>query len=255
MGISDLRKDLAAFTREAKEAVRGKSDEEATRAIRSTWKRLFHGSLDSESVKGFARHFRTDRSSTRKQRKGSEASMLKRSEASMLKRSEASLMKQRGGMAPIAYQMNSGIPSATTYGHYPTDASTDPQSKHDMDVYFNSGMSRTAGTESWRFPTVPAGMGSNKVGGGRRRTRRSRKQKGGGSLLETIGQLPFVPGAPLTSVQTGYAAYSGQPSAPSSDPTSTAWSYSNIKGGIDPSSITRIGSDISKLVTPPVPWK
>jgi hypothetical protein len=141
-----------------------------------------------------------------------------------------------------------------TNGHYPTDASTDPQSKHDMDVYFNSGMSRTAGTESWRFPTVPAGMGSNKVGGGRRKTRRSRKQKGGGSLLETIGQVPFLPGAPLTSVQTGYVAYSGQPSAPSSDPTSTAWSYSNMKGIIDPSNITRIDKDINQLVTP-TPWK
>lgn len=237
MGISDLRKDLAAFTNDAKEAVRGKSDEDAMRAIRSTWKRLFHGTLDSESAKGFARHFRSNRSSTRKQRKGS----------------EASLVKQRGGMAPIAYQMNSGIPSATTNGHYPTDASTDPQSKHDMDVYFNSGMSRTAGTESWRFPTVPVGMGSNKVGG-RRKTRRSRKQKGGGSLLETIGQIPFLPGAPLTSVQTGYAAYSGQPSAPSSDSTSATWSYSNIRNPIDPSSITRIGSDINKLVTPS-PWK
>jgi len=228
MGISDLRKDLAAFTKEAKEAVRGKSEEEAMRAIRSSWKRLFHGTLDSESVKGFARHFRSDRSSTRKQR------------------------KQRGGMAPVAYQMGPGIPSAMTNGHFPTDASTDPQSKQDMDVYFNSGMSRTAGTESWQFPTVPAGMGSNKVGGGRR-TRR-RKQKGGGSLLQTIGQVPFLPGAPLTSVQTAYAAYSGQPSAPSSDATSPAWSYSNIKTPIDPSPITRIGSDISKLVTP-TPWK
>lgn len=228
MGIKDLRQDLAAFTKEAKEAVRGKSEEEAVRAIRTTWKRLFHGTLDSESVKGFARHFRTDRS-TRKQR------------------------KQKGGMAPLAYQMNSGIPSATTNGHYPTDASTDPQSKHDMDVYFNSGMSRTAGTESWRFPTVPAGMGSNKVGG-RRKTRRSRKQKGGGSLLETIGQVPFLPGAPLTSVQTGYAAYSGQPSAPSSDATSQAWSYSNLKTAIDPANVTKIDSSISKLVVTP-PWR
>jgi len=228
MGIKDLRQDLAAFTKEAKEAVRGKSEEEAVRAIRTTWKRLFHGTLDSESVKGFARHFRTDRS-TRKQR------------------------KQRGGMAPLAYQMNSGIPSATTNGHYPTDASTDSQSKHDMDVSFNSGMSRTAGTESWRFPTVPAGMGSNKVGG-RRKTRRSRKQKGGGSLLETIGQVPFLPGAPLTSVQTGYAAYSGQPSAPSSDATSQAWSYSNTKSAIDPANVTKIDTSISKLVVTP-PWR
>ena len=190
---------------------------------------MFHGTLDSDSAKGFAKHFQSSRS-TRKQR------------------------KQRGGMAPLAYQMNSGIPSATINGHYPTDASTDPQSRHDMDVYFNSGMSRTAGTESWRFPTVPAGMGSNKVGGGRRKTRRSKKQTGGGSLLETIGQVPFLPGAPITSIQAGYAAYSGQPSAPSSDPTSQAWSYSNLKSAIDPGHITRIGSDINKLVTP-APWK
>jgi len=230
MGISDLRKDLTAFTTEAKKAVHGKTEEEAVKAIRSCWKRLFHGTLDSDSAKGFARHFRTDRSSTRKQR------------------------KQRGGMAPIAYQMNSGIPSAIINGHYPIDASTDPQSRHDMDVYFNSGMSRTAGTESWRFPTVPPGMGSNKVGGGRRKTRRTKKQTGGATLLETIGQIPFLPGAPPTSIQNGYAAYSGQPSTPSSDPSSPAWSYSNLKSAIDPSNVTRIGSDISKLVTP-TPWK
>lgn len=237
MVISELRKDLSAFTNEAKKAVRGKTDEEAVKAIRSTWKRLFYGILDLDSAKGFTKHFRSDRS-TRKQQKGN----------------KASLVKQRGGMAPLAYQMGSGIPSATTHGHYPTDASTDPQSKHDMDVYLNSGMSRTAGTESWRFPIVPAGMGSNKVGG-RRRTRRSRKQRGGGgSLLQTIGQVPFLPGSPTTSVQLAYGAYSGQPSPPSSDPTSSSWSYSNLKSTIDPSNITKIGSDINQLVTP-TPWK
>jgi hypothetical protein len=230
MGIQELKKDLALFTTKGKEIVHAESDDyKAMKALLVLWNSIFHGKLDTDSAKGFVAHFR--------QGKGGKKVRKSR--------------KQRGGAAPIAYQMGPGVPSASTYGHFTTDVSTDTRSQHDLDVYFNSGMSRTAGTETWRFPTVPAGMGSNQVGGRRRRTR---KQRGGGSLLETIGQLPFQAAAPPTAVQTAYAAYSGQPSAPSSDPTSPAWSYSNNRSAIDPASVTRIGSSINQLVTPS-PWR
>jgi hypothetical protein len=228
MTIQELRRDLAAFTKETQAAVhKSSNDIEALKAVQTSWKTHFHGRLDTESAKGFVNHFRQSKS--KKTRRN-----------------------QRGGMAPIAYQMGPGVPSAMTNGTFTTDVSTDKASQHDLDVYFNSGMSRTAGTETWRFPTVPAGMGSNKVGGGRK-TRR-RKQRGGASLLATIGQLPFQAAVPPTMLQTAYSAYSGQPSAPSSDPTSPSWTIPPVKSMIDPGAVTRIGSNISKLVTP-VPWK
>jgi hypothetical protein len=229
MTIQELKKDLATFTKEAKQVVQSaKSDEEAQKELRTLWKRLFHGSLDAESAKGFLHHFRTG--SSKKTRR-----------------------RQRGGMAPIAYQMGPGVPSAMTHGSFPTDVSKDSISQRDLDVYFNSGMSRTAGTEAWRFPTVPAGMGSNQVGG-RRQSRKRKSQRGGGTLLQTIGHIPFLGTAPPSLVQTGYGAYSGQPSQPSSDPTSSVWSLSNTRNPIDPANITKIGSDINSLVTPS-PWK
>jgi len=228
MTIQELRQDLAAFTKETQAAVRKSSNDiDALKAVQTSWKKHFHGRLDTESAKGFVNHFRQSKS--KKTRRN-----------------------QRGGMAPIAYQMGPGVPSAMTNGTFTTDVSTDKASQHDLDVYFNSGMSRTAGTETWRFPTVPAGMGSNKVGGGRK-TRR-RKQRGGASLLETIGQLPFQAAVPPTMLQTAYSAYSGQPSAPSSDPTSPSWTVPPVKSIIDPNVVTRIGSNINQLVTP-VPWK
>jgi hypothetical protein len=231
MGIADLRNDLFNFTKNAKEAVQSSSnDTEALKQIQQLWKKQFHGFLDATSAKGFVAHFKQEKKGTRKNR------------------------KQKGGTAPIAYQMGPGVPSATTYGHFTTDVSTDKPSQHDLDVYFNSGMSRTAGTETWRFPTVPAGMGSNKVGGGRRSTRRNRKQKGGGSLLQTIGQIPFQASVPPSLIQTTYGAYAGHPSAPSSDPTAATWSLIHPKSVIDPANVTKIGSDINQLVTP-TPWK
>jgi hypothetical protein len=231
MGIKELKEDLANFTKKAKAAVESSSTElEALKQIQKLWKEQFHGALDSTSAKGFVGHFKQGKKQTRKNR------------------------KQKGGMAPIAYQMGPGVPSATTYGHFPTDVSTDKPSQHDLDVYFNSGMSRTAGTEAWRFPTVPEGMGSNKVGGGRRATRKNRKQKGGGSLLQTIGQIPFQATVPPSVIQTVYGAYSGQTPAPSSDPTAAAWSLTQSKSMMNPMTVTKIGSDINQLVIP-TPWK
>jgi hypothetical protein len=233
MTIKELKKDLADFTDRAKKAVQAESDEVAAeRAVQSIWKELFHGMLDAESAKGFVAHFQEGKRSKATRRRN----------------------RQRGGMAPIAYQMGPGLPSATLYATVPTDVSTDPASLRSLDATVPKiGMLQTAGTETWRFPTVPATMGSNQVGGRRRRTRRS-KQKGGGSLLETIGHMPFQAMAPPSMIQTGYAMYSGQPSAPSSDPTNPAWSFSSNGSIVDPGMITKIGSDINRLVTP-TPWK
>jgi len=232
--IQDMHNDLDNFKEQAKTlAVKANDSTEAYKQVQTVWKKLFGCALDRESAEGFVRHFRGTPSK---------------------KQSRKRQRKQRGGMAPIAYRMEPGVPSAMTYGNFTTDVSKDATSQHDLDVYFNSGMSRTAGTEAWRFPTVPAGMGSNKVGGGRRSTRRNRKQKGGGSLLQTIGQIPFQATVPPSVIQTVYGAYSGQTPALSSDPTAAAWSLTQPKSIIDPTTVTKIGSDINQLVIP-TPWK
>jgi len=237
MTVQELKKDLAAFTKQATEIVHAESDEyEAVKKLQSAWKDVFHTVLDATSAKGFVKHFKGKSTKSTKPSKSTKATRRR---------------KQRGGMAPLAYQMGPGVPSALTHGNFTTNVATDSRPQHDLDVYFNSGMSRTAGTETWRFPTVPAGMGSNQVGG--RRTRR-RRQRGGASLLESIGQIVNQATVPPSLAQTTYGAYSGQAPAASSDPTVPAWSHSNTSRAIDPSSITRIGSDISQLVSPS-PWK
>jgi len=236
--IQDLHDDLDNFKNQAKSlAIKANDSKEAYKQVQATWKKLFGCMLDRESAEGFVRHFRGATS------------------GSSVKQRSTRRRKQRGGMAPIAYQMGSGIPSAMTYGNFTTDVSKDSTSQRDLDVSFNSGMSRTAGTESWRFPTVPAGMGSNQVGGKRSsRRNRSRKQKGGGTLLQTIGQIPFNASVPPSMIQTAYRDWSGQPSAPSGDVTNSTWKYSTNDTIINPASITKIGDDISRLATPS-PWK
>jgi hypothetical protein len=242
MTVQELKKDLAEFTKRGTEIVHAESDEyEAAKKLQSAWKDVFHTSLDATSAKGFVTHFKG---------KSSKASP-KASRAPKVTRRRR---KQHGGMAPLAYQMGPGVPSALTHGHFTTNVATDSRSQHDLDVYFNSGMSRTAGTETWRFPTVPAGMGSNQVGGRRTRRQRRLRQKGGASLLESIGQIVNQATVPPSLAQTAYGAYSGQAPAASSDPTVPAWSHSNTSRAIDPSSVTRIGSDINQLVSP-APWK
>jgi hypothetical protein len=246
--IDGLRTDLESFKNQAKSlATSATSKEEALKQIQQAWLHIFDCTLDKESAEGFVAQFR-----------GTEE-MMKKKEKKTRRRNR----KQSGGGgitgAPVAYQMGPGVPSAQTYGHFTTDVSKDAQSQHDLDVYYNSGMSRTAGTELWRFPTVPAGMGSNKVGGARSSRKKVRKQKGGAAptlsqMMSNISQMPMVATIPPSSVNTAYASWSGLPSAPSSDPTAHSWKYQSTGTGIDPANVTKIGADISKLAATPA-WK
>ena len=245
--IDGLRTDLESFKNQAKTlAMSAETDQTAVKDIQKAWHRIFDCSLDKESAEGFVAQFR-----------GTEE-MKKKSKTTRRRN-----RKQSGGGgitgAPVAYQMGPGVPSAQTYGHFPTDVSKDAQSQHDLDVYYNSGMSRTAGTELWRFPTVPPGMGSNKVGGARSSRKKVRKQKGGAApslsqIMSNISQLPMMATVPPSSVNTAYASWSGQPPAPSSDPTAHTWKYMSAGTGIDPANVTKIGADISKLAVTPA-WK
>ena len=67
MGITELKKDLATFTKNAKEVVQSSSnDTEALKQIQQLWKKQFHGFLDITSAKGFIAHFKQGKKATRK---------------------------------------------------------------------------------------------------------------------------------------------------------------------------------------------
>lgn len=248
--IDGLRTDLESFKNQAKSLAKSaNTDQDALKQIQEAWHRIFDCMLDKESAKGFVAQFRGTEEMKKKEKKE--------------RKTRSKNRKQSGGGgitgAPVAYQMGPGTPSAQTYGHFPTDVSKDARSQDVLDVYYNSGMSRTAGTESWRFPTVPAGMGSNKVGGARFSRKKVRKQTGGSAptlsqIMSNISQMPMMATIPPSTVNTAYASWSGLQSAPSSDPTAHSWKYQSAGVGIDPANVTKIGADISKLAATPA-WK
>jgi hypothetical protein len=170
--------------------------------------------------------------------------------------------------------------NVAVYGRFPTEVSTDPASIKNMDVYFNSGLSRGCGTED-SSRQVPAGMGSNKVGGGRRggRGRRTMRRRSGGGLQDVINGTvnsvsngftqaslfrPFLPSAYPNPLQNAYEQAVGNPAAvptynpgiptPSS-PVEQTWSYrsNGIAGAINPGIVTGITKDLTSLASPP-PW-
>lgn len=169
--------------------------------------------------------------------------------------------RMRGGSAPINYTMVPGMP-VNTYGNFPVEVDVDPGSIKDLDVYFHDSLPLSP---PGYWPQVPAGMGSNKVGGGKRRSSRkhrrahhSRKQRGG-NLMETLmaRTIPFLSTPYPNAIQSVSNQWNGGTSpvpAPSS-PVDHTWALKS--GGmnlINPSQVTDISSDFSKLASPPA-WQ
>lgn len=187
------------------------------------------------------------------------------------RRTRTRVARRRGGSfagAPLNYAMTPGA-NVAVYGRFPTEVSTDPASIKNMDVYFNSGLSRGCGTED-SSRQVPASMGSNKVGGRRaRKTRRGRAHRGGNFLGDiqsyaenalTQGSLmrPFIPSAHPNMIQNAYEQAVGNPAAVAtyspgiptpSSPVEHTWSYRShgMEGAIDPTAISPITKSISSL--------
>ena len=178
----------------------------------------------------------------------------------------------RGGAldgAPLNYAMTPGA-NVAVYGRFPTEVSTDPASIKNMDVYFNSGLSRGCGTED-STRQVPASMGSNKVGGRRaRKTRRGRAHRGGNNFLGNFQGMvenavtqssllrPFIPSAHPNMIQNIYEQAVGNPAAVAtyspgiptpSSPVDHTWSYRShgMEGAIDPMGVSPITKSISSL--------
>jgi len=239
-----------------------KGAEEA--GLQRKWKELFETPLTNLSAKSFVQYYKDMRSpkNTKNNKKGGKRTRKQQKQQKQPSR------QQRGGAATILspaglnYQLVPGA-NVMTYGRFPIEAGTDASSIRDMDVYFNSGMSRGCGIEN-SSRQVPASMGSNKVGGRRNRTRKqTRKQaqkqaQAGGNLLESLASHPYLSGAPPNAVQVAANMWSGNTQtipAPAS-PAVATWSYigRGPSGLVDPGLITPIASDFSKLASPPA-WQ
>jgi len=70
--------------------------------------------------------------------------------------------KKQGGSAPLDYVMRPGLPAVATYATFPTEVGTDPKAVKDLDVYYNSALGRSCGSEDLSAK-VPVGIGSNQV--------------------------------------------------------------------------------------------
>jgi hypothetical protein len=233
--IAAIQEGLRAFDT----AARANAD---PAAIQTAWKGIFQQSMNAASAKSFSKYYKEMRSKTsRKNRRNTRRRMT-------------------GGAAPLNYTMTPGLP-VNTYGQFPVEVDTDPASIKDLDVYFHDSLPLSKGGY---WPTVPADMGSNQVGGRRRGSRSSRKtlkrrKMRGGSLLDTISMrtIPFNATPYPNAIQVASSAWSGATTpipAPAS-PVQHTWTPMGMPGApINPSAVTNISSDFSRLASP-APWQ
>lgn len=164
------------------------------------------------------------------------------------------MTRKRGGAAyeltgaPLTYAMTPGSafttdPVVAVYDRFPVDPTVSPQVVSDLDVYFNSALSRGCGIENTSLE-VPANMGSNLVGGKRKnKSKRISRKHGGASVDPTgffdniqtrVGDLasgvahhPYMgearPTIPHSLAHQWQGRVDSIPSSP--DPTNPTWSY------------------------------
>jgi hypothetical protein len=162
---------------------------------------------------------------------------------------------QRGGQAPLDYVMRPGMPGVATYAVFPTEAGADVKASSHLDVYYNSAIGRSCGTEN-TTAIVPKDMGSNHVapvvpakGGARKRTRKHR----GGDFMTTMDVRAFVSENPSNPAQRMSEAWMGQPASiyDNGRPEAHGWAtVSSSAPAIDPRGVSIINSDITRLANP-----
>ena len=162
--IAEVKHKLEAFDKFARKT----GD---TKALQKKWHSLFGTELTERSAKSFVVHYREMRS---KHTRGS--------------KSRRRTLKQRGGVAQLSYVMTPGA-DVSVYGRFPVEVDTDPGSIRDLDVYFQNALTFSCGNKNEYWPTVPANMGSNQVGGRRGRTNRNRKGRGRGRGRKARGTM------------------------------------------------------------------
>lgn len=245
--ITQLRKDMSAFDSFARTHL--DSDD-----LQEKWKHIFDSTLSKESADAFVAYYRK------------------------MKRNTQKTKKMKGGMvgAPLTYTMTPGA-NVSVYGQFPVAVDNDAASIRDLDVFFQSALTRDCGNpaQAAAFPHPTTEMGTNQVGGRRRKSRRSNARKTqrknrknmnrrgsrrqrGGSLMTTLGYHPFLATAPPNIIQSAANAASGgvNPIPFPGAPTVHNWNYvsNGTVGVIDPGLVTPIGTSFSKLAGQD-PWQ
>lgn len=243
--IKQIQGQLAAFDRAARHA-------ESPDAIRKTWKRIFDKELSAVAAKSFSQYYKEMRSKQRKTQRGG-----RRTRRRTYRRGRR---VQRGGVAPVNYGTVPGV-LAQTYGQFPVEVDTDPSSIRDLDVYFHDSLPLS---KPGYWPTVPADMGTNKVGGRRRgrKTQRRGRDRGtqrGGNLLDSLAMrpIPFISTPYPNIIQSASHNLSGiTPPIPSpASPVAHTYTLQGNAGVLqNPGMVTHIGSDFSRLASP-APWQ
>lgn len=234
MSVNDIRNRFREMDSSVKKFLDTKKAGDLGEHVSRQWARLFNKHLSPKAASSLANHY---------------MNTMKRA-----------VTKKRGGSmtgAPLDYVMRPGLPAVATYATFPTEVGVDPKSVAHLDVYFNSGMSRSCGTENTGL-TVPAGMGSNQVGPakGGRRIRKSRKQSRkhrGGDFMTALATRPYIAENPSTHMMRAAESYHGVAPSPYdvSEPSQAAFRLvSDGKMPIDPSGISLIDKDITQLANP-----
>ena len=239
--VKMIQRQLAAFDRAARTA--GSPD-----AYKSAWKRIFKQDLSDASAKSFERYYKKMRSSRGTRR------------------------KQRGGAAYNSAPAPAHFPQMTPgayvekYGQFPIAVDTDPSSLKDLDVYFGDSLPRSP---PGYWPTVPANMGSNKVGGARRRSRKGRRshrrtrrrvsRQRGGNLLDSLAMrpVPYISTPYPNVIQSAANAWAGgtAPVPSPASPVSHTWELRGPQGtAINPGLVANIDSSFQRLASP-APWQ
>jgi hypothetical protein len=195
------------ITNYAHALVKSKKGSNSVKKFQSEWQATFHKPLSDKVAKEYLNHINKYKSKT---------------------------MKKRGGgtitPAPLAYRMEPG--AQIPHGNFPeylTKGFFVPMS----DNIANCGKIDST-------PTVPANMGSNKVGGKRKKSKSLKK--GGGSDpisslitgLGTIAQRPWASQNPPLFHQDQLLQYKGYLPSPGGDPSQKLWQYNNPAKGLVP---------------------
>jgi len=228
LSISSIREKFGAMDKSMREFVKKNNlanPRKLTEHVSRQWQGLFKKPLGADAAKGLSKLYS----------KGH---------------------KQTGGMAPLDYVMRPGMPGVMTYATFPTEAGADPKASSHLDVYYNTGLAQSCGTEN-TTAHVPKDMGSNLVpapvkGGGRRRgTRLTRKR--GGDFITAMNTRLFVGTNPSDSFQRMGEAWMGQPASVYDNPRPEAHAFATVSNGQMPPSmrdISVVDKDITTLANP-----
>ena len=159
------------------------------------------------------------------------------------------------GSAPLDYVMRPGMPAVATYATFPTEVGADPKATQHLDVYYNSALGRSCGSENTTAHVSPD-MGSNLVpqAGGRRGRRTVRRH--GGNFLTALNTRAYTGYNPAGMIQQaseswlGVGPFKTNSAEPSLGLKNLPLSSSSGPMLIDPSGISVVDSDITTLANP-----